>query len=613
MTSNELRAKFLTFFKSHDHEVVPSSSLIPDDPSVLLTTAGMQQFKLYYTGERDPMRDIHPGLGSALRSKNAASVQKSFRTSDIEEVGDESHLTFFEMLGNFSFGGYFKEKAIGWAWEFMTETLRVSPDRMRVSIFQGDHEVPKDEESYRIWKSIGISDEKFIFGNRTDNFWGPTGNAGPCGPTSEIYVDGIEVWNLVFNEFYSDTEKKLTPLPLKGVDTGMGLERLSLIMQYPKHPERTIFETDLFRPLMAEIPITDIRVRRIIADHMRASVFLIADGVQPSNLEKGYVLRRLLRRAASFAWIFKLPPSWYERILQAVVKMYGNDYSELHKIEEIRMTIANENEKFEKTLKKGLKEFFQKYQELEWQEIKPGEAVPLHERKVISGEDAFYFHQTYGLTIDIIRDLASRGLHKVTVDEEGFEREFQKHKEISRQGQEKKFGGHGLVGYGGEISAEIPEEDRARMTRLHTATHLLHQALRDVLGDSVKQIGSDINSERTRFDFSYPSKVSPEDLQRIEEIVNEKIKQDLLVTKERMPYEEAIKSGALAFFKEKYPETVSVYSIGQNSSASSEPPFSRELCGGPHVVKTREIGQFRIIKEEAVGAGVRRIRAVVEP
>lgn len=585
MHSNELRQKFLKFFEERDHVLVPSSSLIPDDPSVLITTAGMQQFKPYYTASRDPLKDIHSTLGKPLGRKNAASIQKSFRTSDIESVGDTSHLTFFEMLGNFSFGGYFKKEAIEWAWEFIHHTLAIPLDRVSVSVFKGDREVPFDEESHRIWKELGMPDEKIFLQGREENFWGPTGDEGPCGPTSEVYVDGVEVWNLVFNEYYCGKDKSLTPLEMKGVDTGMGLERLSLVVQFPADPEKTIFDTDLFKPIMDAIPAKDAQFLRIIADHLRAAIFLIADGVQPSNLERGYILRRLLRRAARYANLLGLGGAWYEPILQAVVKTYGETYPELLKVEEIRMTIANEYEKFEKALEKGLKEFER-----------------LTKDRVISGKDVFHLYQSYGFPFEMIEELAKE--KGIAVEKRAFEEEFQKHQEISKRGQEKKFGGHGLVGYGNEITEKYTAEERAKMTRLHTATHLLHQALRDVLGSSVRQMGSDITPSRTRFDFSYNGKVSQEELNKVEDIVNQKIKEDLPVKKEAMPYEEAIASGALAFFKEKYPARVDVYSIGD---------YSKELCGGPHVSKTSEIGRFRILKEEAVAAGVRRIRATVEP
>lgn len=595
MSSTELRQKFLKFFEERGHVIVPSSSLIPDDPSVLLTTAGMQQFKLYYTGELDPMTAIHGTLSRPLGSKNAASVQKSFRTSDIDKVGDESHLTFFEMLGNFSFGGYFKEDAIKWAWEFIHHVLGVPLERVKISVFEGDAEVPPDKESHDIWRKLGIPDGKIIFGTRDDNFWGPTGNEGPCGPTTEIYVDDVEVWNLVFNEFYQHPDKqfdaahcpervegRLEPLKVKGVDTGMGLERLSLVMQYPGHQEKTIFETDLFRPVMDLLPSGDERARRIIADHMRASIFLAAEGIRPSNAERGYILRRLLRRAARYALLLGLEANWYEHIAVAIVETYRYVYPELDKVGEVKNVVGVEFQKFEKALERGLKEF----QKLSF-------------TGKISGVQAFDLYQNYGFPIEMIEELAAE--KDISVDRKSFEQEFKKHQEISRDGRKQKFGGHGLGGVSGENARKDP--DIWKMTRLHTATHLLHQALRDILGPEAKQMGSDISTERTRFDFTFGRKVTDEELKRIEDIVNQKIHENLQVKREVTPYEEAIKGGALAFFKEKYPDTVSVYSIGS---------YSRELCGGPHVSRTGEIGKFKILKEEGAGAGVRRIRAMVE-
>lgn len=582
MSSSELRKKFLKFFEERGHVIVPSSSLIPDDPSVLLTTAGMQQFKPYYTGARNPLKDMHPGFGKPLGAKNAASIQKSFRTSDIEEVGNESHLTFFEMLGNFSFGGYFKREAIEWAREFIHHVLGVALERVHVSVFQGDAAVPVDQESHDIWKSLGMPDGKIVMGNRDDNFWGPTGSEGPCGPTTEIYVDGVETWNIVFNEFYCHADKRLEPLKMKGIDTGMGLERLALVMQHPGYPEKTIFATDLFEPIMKVLPAGDERVRRIIADHMRASVFLIADGVRPSNIDRGYILRRLLRRAARHSHTLSLKKGWYDQILQSVASIYRDPYPEVSKTEEIRMVIATELEKFEQALERGLREF-----------------EKVASRGAISARAAFDLYQSYGFPIEIIEELARE--QGVVIDRKGFDEEFKKHQEISKAGQEQKFGGHGLAG----VSDEEARKDLTiwKMTRLHTATHLLHQALRDVLGAEVKQKGSDITLERTRFDFTFSRKVSAEELKKIEGIVNQKIKENLPVERQEMLYQEALRQGALAFFKEKYPETVSVYSIGA---------YSKELCGGPHVSRTSEIGNFKITKEESVAQGVRRIRGVID-
>jgi alanyl-tRNA synthetase len=581
MSSKELRQKFLKFFEDRGHVIVPSSSLIPDDPSVLLTTAGMQQFKPYYTGELDPMTAIHGALGKALGSKNAASIQKCFRTSDIDEVGDESHLTFFEMLGNFSFGGYFKREAIEWAWEFVHHVLEVPQDRIYVSIFEGDSEVPPDAESHNIWRALGMPDSKIKTGGRKDNFWGPTGTEGPCGPTTEIYVDGLEVWNLVFNEYYQYPDKRLEPLKIKGVDTGMGLERLALVMQFPGNPQKTIFATDLFQPLMLLLPSSiPERKRRIIADHIRGVAFLVADGLSPSNKEAGYVLRRLLRRIMTYGKLHQIETGMFLEMLERVAEEYGSQYPELISGKTKMINIFHEEEaKFSRTLNRGLKE--------------------LERMTVISSESAFKLYESYGLPFEIIKELG--GERANTLTREAFDKEFERHREISRAGVAEKFGGHGLVG----ISDSEARQDPIiwKMTRLHTATHLLHSALRNILGPEVKQMGSDINSERTRFDFTFSRKITPEELREIEEEVNRRIAEDLPVSREVMPYEAAIKAGALAFFKEKYPPVVSVYFIGE---------YSKELCGGPHVARTSEIGKFRILKEEAVSSGIRRIRATVE-
>ncbi len=590
MQSNEIRKRFLEFFEKNGHKIVPSSSLLPkDDPSVLFTTAGMQQFKPYYTGAKDPVKDFG--------AKNTASVQKSFRTSDIDEVGDESHLTFFEMLGNFSFGGYFKEGAIKFGWEFITKELKIAPERIYVSVFEGDSEVPADEESIAVWKSLGVSVDRIKKSGRNDNFWGPTGSEGPCGPTSEIYVDGLEVWNLVFNQYYCNPDKTLTPLKQNGVDTGMGFERLAMIVQGAP----TIFETDLFRPLIELIPHRDIpdeaRSVRIIADHARAATFLVADGVMPSNVAQGYVLRRIIRRAIRHGRLLNLDHNFLIPLVQKVIELYKEFYPELSaKREDILTVIQKEEEKFSAALEKGLKEF--------------EKLLSQKSDKIISGNNAFYLYESYGFPMELTREMAKeRGF---SIDESGWESAIKEHQEISRAGAEKKFGGHGLIkSEARSTKSETTEEDIKKITRLHTATHLLHQALHDVLDkeSEVKQMGSDINAERARFDFTFPRKLTPEELKKIEEIVNEKIGEDLSVEVEKLPLKEALASGARAFFKEKYPDEVAIYSIGP--SAGSGRAYSREICGGPHVKNTGEIGGFKIIKEESSSAGVRRIRAVV--
>ncbi len=581
---------------------MPSSSLLPTDPSVLFTTAGVQQFKPYYTGEADPMKDFG--------SQNAVSIQKAMRTSDIDEVGDYQHDTFFEMLGNFSFGGYWKEGAIKLAHEFLTQELDLKISY--VTVFRGSDVIPKDEESIKIWKSIGITDIREQ--GMEDVFWGPTGNSGPCGPTTEIYcynanAPEVENWNLVFNEFICDGSKEdllagkanLTPLAMKGIDTGMGLERLALVVQ----GKSDIFETDLFAPLIEEVRGRNLydyeqnkASERIIADHLRASVFLIADGVTPSNVEQGYILRRLLRRAIRHAKLLNQPEDIYERVVHVLVHdIYGEIYSELKsKQKEILEVILAEKDKFTKTLDRGLREFGKLIEEM----ISKGE-------KVVSGKNAFDLYTTFGFPLELIEELAKEKW--LTVDVIGFENEISEHKAKSRAGVEKKFGGHGLVLDTGELKAG-GEEELAKVTRLHTVTHLLHAALRKVLGGEIRQAGSDITPERLRFDFAFPRKVTAEEIKEIEELVNGAIKKDLSVSMQEMSYEEAIESGALAFFKQKYPPIVKVFTIGGTEPA--EVPFSREICGGPHVTRTGEIGKFKILKEESVSAGTRRIRAAVE-
>lgn len=562
MTSNEIRQKFLKFFEERGHTIVPSSSLIPTDPSVLLTTAGMQQFKPYFVGQLDPQKDFG--------SQNTASIQKCFRTSDIDEVGDETHLTFFEMLGNFSFGGYFKEEAIKYGYEFITKKLGLKIDY--VSVFEGDNEVPKDVESEKIWRSLGVNEIKYA--GRADNFWGPTGAEGPCGPTTEIYVRGVEIWNIVFNEYYMKPDKTLEPLKQKGVDTGMGLERLAMITQH----KNNIFGTDLFTPIFDRIeentPGLNSELKRITSDHVRAAVFLIADGVLPSNKDAGYILRRVIRNMTH-------PHQSQLSVAEVVIEKYKNAYSDLKaKRELIINEIKKEEDKFREKLSEGL-EYFKK------------------------NVDPFVLHTTYGFPFDLTKRLAKNA--GIKIDEKDFEDKFKKHQEISRAGMEKKFGGHGLILNTGELKAGS-EEELNKVLRLHTATHLLQKALREVLGEEVKQAGSDITAERTRFDFSFPRKLTPEEIKSVEDLVNQKIKEDLPVGFKEMPKSEAEKTGALYFFKEKYPDIVKVYFVGKDINSA----WSKEFCGGPHVTHTGEIGHFKISKEEAVGAGKRRIRGLVE-
>lgn len=520
MQSAEIREKFLKFFESKGHKIVPSSSLVPEgDSSVLFTTAGMQQFKPYYIGAKDPIADFG--------SKNTVSIQKSVRTSDIEEVGDERHLTFFEMLGNFSFGGYWKKEAISYAHEFVTQVMGLKIDY--VTVFEGEEGVPEDTESAEIWKSIDPTLVIKKFG-RADNFWGPTGEEGPCGPTTEIYVNGIEIWNVVFNEFYQSKDKTLRPLETRGIDTGMGLERLAMVSQGVE----TVFDTDLF----PTHPKT--REERIVADHARAIKAMLEESLKPGNKDQGYILRRLIRRVLVLEKKYNLP-----------VQIDSEVFKE-------------EVEKFNVALEAG-------------------------QKRLEAGDDPFVLYTSYGFPLELVKELG------IQVDEKAFQEKFLKHQEVSKAGAGQKFKG----GLAGHSEMEV---------KYHTATHLLHQALHDVLGDEVMQKGSNITPERLRFDFSFPRKMTDEEKQKVEEIVNEKISASLPVNKVVMPKAEAEQTGARHFFGEKYPEEVNVYYIGD----SLENAYSKEFCGGPHVDNISVLGKFKITKEEAVSAGTRRIKAILE-
>src|SRR3989344_1632323 len=595
MTSQEIRKKFLDFFESRGHKIVSSSFLLPkDDPSVLLTTAGMQQFKPYFTGDKDPIKDFG--------SRRTVSVQKSFRTSDIDEVGDESHLTFFQMLGHFSFGDYFKQETISWTYELLTEIFGISPERISASVFKGDSSIPRDQESHDAWLQF-LPPGKIKIGTKEDgNVWGPAGPEGPCGACNEVYVDGLEVATLVFMEFFYSKDGIFLPLKQKGVDVGWGFERLIKVVQSAP----TVFETDLFEPIIQLIPHRDIenekKAVRIIADHVRAVTFLIADCVLPSNIGAGYILRRLLRRAIRYGRALNLDKIFLISLSQSqkIIEMYKEFYPELSKKrDDIFTIIQKEEEKFSKTLRNGLRKF---------EKILAGKTD-----KIISGNDAFYLYESYGFPMELTRELAKE--KGFSIDESGWETALKKHQEISRAGAEKKFGGHGLRQEAEKSQFSISnfqtEDEINKITRLHTATHLLHQALHDVLGgeSEVKQMGSDITEERTRFDFTFGRKLTPEEIKKIENIVNEKIKLDLPVCAQKMPKEKALKLEARAFFKEKYPDVVNVYSVGDPDLSKA---YSKEFCDGPHVKSTGEIGNFKIIKEESSSSGIRRIRATIE-
>ncbi|MCF7907161.1 alanine--tRNA ligase [Patescibacteria group bacterium] len=592
-SSEEIRKRFLKFFQERGHQIVPSASLIPLDQTVLLTSAGMQQFVPYLSGEKSVLQDF--------KSRHLTSSQKCFRTLDIDSVGDDIHHTFFEMLGNWSIGedskkGYFKAGAIELALDFFIQELGLNKDKLWVTVFKGNEFIPEDEESIQIWQKNGIPLERIKEFGEKDNFW-IAGDTGPCGPCSEIHYDRgsefgcdsldcgpncphcdrfVEAWNLVFMEYEKDQKGNYHKLSQKNVDTGAGLERLTAILQKKK----SSFETDLFVGIIKKMEEVvqqkyedQKRIFRIISDHIRGIVFLIAEGILPSNVERGYILRRILRRSIRYGQIIKAPGDFLLLLAKEVIKKYSSFYPELEeKQEEINKVIRKEENKFNQTLQRGLKEF---------------DKLMISNPKIIGAKEAFKLYQSYGFPLELIKELARE--RKVGIDQEGFERELKKHQEISRKGSKAKFGG-------------VDREAGYMATKLHTATHLLHQALRVVLGKQVQQMGSDINAERLRFDFFHNTKMDSEEIDHVERMVNQKIEEDLKVKKEEMSYQEAVQSGALAFFKEKYPEKVSVYSVGS---------FSKEICAGPHVKHTAELGKFKIIKESSSSAGVRRIKAVL--
>lgn len=596
MTANDLRKRYIEFFVSKGHAEISGKSLIPEnDPTVLFTTAGMHPLVPYILGEKHP-------AGTRL-----VDYQKCIRTGDIEEVGDSSHLTFFEMLGNWSLGEYFKDEAIRMSFEFLTspEWLNIPADRLSVTVFAGDEEVPPDRESAGIWESLGIPSERIHFLSREHNWWGPAGETGPCGPDTEMFFDTgrpacgpdcrpgchcgkyFEIWNDVFMQYRKTPEGRFVPLERKCVDTGMGIERTSAVLQ----GKASVYETEVFRPILSEIESLtgrsygqadeDDRSMRIIADHVRTAAFILGDerSVSPSNVGQGYILRRLIRRAVRHGLKLGLEGPFLQKPAAMVVQMYAGPYPVLssHRqfiLEELRA----EEERFLDTLKKG---------EHEFEKLLPN--LMKNPQKVIPGRVAFRLYDTYGFPIEITEELARE--HGMSVDRKGFDAAFEKHQELSKAGGEKTFKG-GLADHSEET------------TKLHTATHLLHQALRTVLGDHVQQKGSNITQDRLRFDFSHPDQMTDDQIKRVEEIVNEQIKRDLPVHFETMTLEDARKAGAIALFGNKYQEVVKVYSIGD---------FSKEVCGGPHVEHTATLGHFKITKEQSSSQGVRRIRAVLEP
>ncbi len=595
MKADELRQMFLDYFQSEGHTVISGSSLIPEnDPTVLFTTAGMHPLVPYLLGEPHPS-------GTRL-----CNVQKCIRTGDIDSVGDLSHLTFFEMLGNWSLGDYFKEEAIAWSYKFLTSPgyLGFDPARLSVTVFAGDGDVPKDEESIAIWKKLGIPEARIHALPKKDNWWGPAGKTGPCGPDTEMFVDTgrdacgadcrpgcscgkyFEIWNDVFMQYNKLEDGSYAPLEQHNVDTGMGVERTIAMLQ----GKRSVYETELFAPVIEAIADTAGRKMeenadtaiafRVVADHLRSSVFILGDprGVSPGNLGQGYVLRRLIRRSVRYARKLGLESGVLCKLATPVIDGYRHVYPELEERRDwITSELGQEEERFEKTLSRGMGEL-----------NKVLEKLVEHGQTQFPGRVAFRLYDTCGFPIEFTEEIcAESGLH---VDREGFEKAFEKHKEVSKQSADKAFKG-GLA-------------DHSEMTtRLHTATHLLHKALQEVLGPHAMQKGSNITAERLRFDFSHPEKVNREQLTQVEQIVNDAIEADYPISFESMTLEEAREQGAMALFGGKYGEMVKVYRIGD---------FSKEVCGGPHVERTGELGHFRIKKEEASSAGVRRVRAVLE-
>lgn len=578
MTSNEIRQRFLDFFAKRGHVILPSAPLVPEnDASVLFNTAGMQPLVPYLLGQPHPQ-------GTRL-----VNAQKCVRTVDIDDIGDNTHATFFEMLGNWSLGDYFKEEAIKWSYEFLTskeEGLGLDPTRLYVTVFEGDDTARRDLEAVEIWKKYLPANRIYFLGVK-DNWWSP-GDNGPCGPDTEMFYDltpaglgdltheqfveandtqkVVEIWNDVFMEYEKKDGKVIGKLAKKNVDTGSGLERITAVVQ----GKNNIFDTDTFEPIFAKInelsQIDDIKAKRIIADHIRTAVFLISDGVTPSNTDQGYILRRLIRRAVRHADNLDITGSLVE-IVQAVQDKYKHVYPNVSG-EKIQTIFQEEEIKFRTTLEKGLKEF-------------------------AKGLDPFTLFTSYGFPFELTKELAEE--KGITIDEQAFKAQMKEHQDLSRAGAEQKFKG-GLA-------------DHSEQTvKYHTATHLLNQALHDVLGDHIDQKGSNITTERLRFDFSHTAKMTAEEIAQVEQIVNDKIKADLPVHAIVLPKAEAEKTGARHAFADKYGDEVNIYFIGD----TLESAYSKEFCGGPHVEHTGTLGTFKIIKEEAVAAGIRRIKAVLQ-
>ena len=583
MKAIEIRNKYLNFFKKHGHSVIPSAPVIPEnDPSVLFTTAGMQPLVPYLLGQKHPE-------GTRL-----TDFQKCVRTNDIDEVGDNRHLTYFEMLGNWSLGDYFKEESITMSYEFLTKELEIPVEKLSVTCFAGDEDCVKDEVAYNAWRKVGIPDERIYFFGKNDNWW-IAGEEGPCGPDTEMFYDTgkpkcseecnpscdcgkyVEIWNNVFMEFYKD-KNGYSKLKQQNVDTGLGLERMTMLLQGKETP----YEIELFAPVMEKLSklqnVDNIESRRIVAEHLRSSMMIINDGGRPSNVDRGYILRRLLRRMTRHLNKLEIDLNKLGEIIDVSIEALKELYPELETNKEvIKSVIIGEKDKFVKTLQNGEREF-----------EKVANRTRNSGKKVLDTEAVFNLYETYGFPPEMAEELAKE--EGLEVDMSDYQKLFKEHQERSRLGSEQKFKG-GLASTG-EIE-----------TKYHTATHLLNAALKAVLGNHVHQKGSNITEERMRFDFSHPAKMTDEEKQKVEDLVNDYISQDIPVEKLEMKKDEAISMGAEAMFLDKYGDIVTVYKIGD---------VSIELCGGPHVESTGKLGHFKIKKEEASSSGVRRIKAILE-
>ena len=603
ITADELRDLYLTFFESKGHKIIPGASVIPEnDPTVLFTTAGMHPLVPYLMGAME-----HPA-GTRL-----TDVQKCVRTGDIDAVGDAAHLTFFEMLGNWSLNDYFKKEAISWSFEFLTTKLGFSPEQLNVTVFRGegkpgeDGYIPADEEAVAIWKSLGLPDERIFRLPREDNWWGPAGTTGPCGPDTEMFIDTgkpkcgpdcrpgcscgkyIEIWNDVFMQYLKNEEGKFVPLGRHNVDTGMGVERTVCMMTGAP----TVYDTEIFQPIMAKIDELRgagggssldagevLKARRIVADHMRTATFILCDpkgGVKPGNVGANYVLRRLIRRAVRYARQLGIAEGFTVTLAEVICEKYSHVYPELKaNLEQCRLDLEAEEKRFNATLDKG-----------EAMYKKVAEQLKAHGQSQISGKTAFKLYDTFGFPFEMTCEMAAKD--GLTVDKDGFEEANRKHQELSRTTS------------AGAFKAGLQDNSEV-VTRMHTATHLLHAALHQVLGPTALQKGSNITAERLRFDFTWPQPMTAEEKAKVEALVNGWIAQGLDVTKKMTTVEEAKKEGAMALFGAKYGDQVSLYTIGD---------VSKEICCGPHVANTKELGSFKIVKEQSSSAGVRRIKAVI--